>query len=290
MEHAVNDQVRYKAARQIGNVLTEQEHNLAISVKNVGKKYRQGHGDTWVIREVDFQVQRGEFAFLVGPSGSGKSTLLSILGCLLTPDEGEMYFSGKSILGLDPSEQTTLRRVHIGFVFQKFQLIRGLSAIENVAVPLTLQRVGASEALKRAGEMLGRVGLWEYRNTQPNRMSPGQCQRIAIARAVVGSPQLVLADEPTASLDGQSGREAMEILKRLVNETGAAAVVVTHDSRIYEFADKICEMKNGRIETIQTSLPSTASQTAGDERSSLMGAPLFPPAIPCTSLEIGNGV
>jgi putative ABC transport system ATP-binding protein len=242
-------------------------NEYAVQVKQVGKKYRQGHGETWVIREVDFNVRRGEFAFLVGPSGSGKSTLLSILGCLLTPDEGEILFNGNSILQLGAAGQTTLRRDHIGFVFQKFQLIRGLSAIENVAVPLTLQRVGTTEAIKRAGDMLKRVGLWEYRNSQPNRMSPGQCQRIAIARAVVGSPQLV----------------------RLVTETGAAAVVVTHDARIYEFADQICEMKNGRIENVgkfhQANLPSVVQSVPSE-----IGIPLCLPTAPYTPFEIGNSV
>lgn len=264
----------------------------AVQVKGVGKKYQQGHGETWVIREVDFLVRHGEFAFLVGPSGSGKSTLLSILGCLLTADEGEIFFNGKSVSQLGPAAQTTLRRVHIGFVFQKFQMIRGLSAIENVAVPLTLQRVSASESLKRAGEMLKRVGLWEYRNSQPNRMSPGQCQRIAVARAVVGSPQLVLADEPTASLDSQSGREAMQVLKRLVNETGAAAVVVTHDTRIYEFADQICEMKNGRIERVEKiDQPTSQLPTVNANASTnAVGMPLCLPTSPYTSFEIGDPV
>ena len=272
------------------NLMLGCDDNYAVQVKNVGKKYLQGHGETWVIREVDFNVRRGEFAFLVGPSGSGKSTLLSILGCLLTPDEGEIYFNGKPILQLGPAAQTALRRDYIGFVFQKFQLIRGLSAIENVAVPLTLQRVGASEAMKRAGEMLKRVGLWEYRNSQPNRMSPGQCQRIAIARAVVASPQLVLADEPTASLDSQSGREAMQILKRLVNETGAAAVVVTHDSRIYEFADKICEMKNGRIDSVGSFNQPSPLVTHQHNSSSDVAIPICPPIAPYIQFEIGNSV
>lgn len=283
------DRSKDQPSQHVPRLIADSGNQYAVQVKRVGKKYRQGHGDTWVIREVDFNVRRGEFAFLVGPSGSGKSTLLSILGCLLTPEEGELFFNGRSILQLGPAEQTTLRREHIGFVFQKFQLIRGLTAIENVAVPLTLQRIGASEAIKRSGEMLKRVGLWDYRNSQPNRMSPGQCQRIAIARAVVASPQLVLADEPTASLDSQSGREAMEILKRLVKETGAAAVVVTHDARIYEFADQICEMKNGRIESVGKFNPINAGSTVQEPPREPM-APLSLPISPYTPFEIGNSV
>ncbi len=223
----------------------------AVVARQVGKKYRLGSEDRWVIREIDFEVQNGECVFLVGPSGSGKSTLLSILGCLLTPDEGEVIVRGKSTLELSSSQQANIRRQNLGFVFQKFQLIRGLSAIENVAVPLTLQGVGMRESLKYAGNLLERVGLWPFRDSLPTKMSPGQCQRVAIARALIGNPSLVLADEPTASLDEKSGREAMELLRDLVKETGASVVVVTHDSRIFEFADRICSINNGRLDSAE---------------------------------------
>ncbi len=224
----------------------------AVVARQVGKKYRLGSEDRWVIRDIDFAVLNGECVFLVGPSGSGKSTLLSILGCLLTPDEGEVIVHGSSTLQLNSSQQANIRRQHLGFVFQRFQLIRGLSAVENVAVPLTLQGVGMREALKYAGNLLERVGLWEFRDSLPTKMSPGQCQRVAIARALIGNPSLVLADEPTASLDEKSGREAMELLRDLVKETGASAVVVTHDSRIFEFADRICTINNGHLEAMST--------------------------------------
>jgi putative ABC transport system ATP-binding protein len=222
---------------------------FAVLTKKVGKMYRLGSEYRWVIRDVDFEVRNGECVFLVGPSGSGKSTLLSILGCLLTPDEGEVLIRGTNASALGPTEQALIRRQNLGFVFQRFQLIRGLSAVENVAVPLTLQGVSMREALKYAGSLLERVGLWQYRDSLPTKMSPGQCQRVAIARALIGNPSLVLADEPTASLDEKSGREAMELLRVLVKETGASAVVVTHDSRIFEFADRICTINNGRLES-----------------------------------------
>jgi len=225
--------------------------DCAVIAKQVGKKYRLGSEDRWVIRGIDFAVQNGECVFLVGPSGSGKSTLLSILGCLLTPEEGEVIVRGASTLELSSSQQANIRRQNLGFVFQRFQLIRGLSAVENVAVPLTLQGIGMRDAMKYAGNLLERVGLWQFRDSLPTKMSPGQCQRVAIARALIGNPSLVLADEPTASLDEKSGREAMELLRDLVKETGASAVVVTHDSRIFEFADRICSINNGQLDAVQ---------------------------------------
>lgn len=240
---------------------TNNSSSATIEAKRVGKRYRLGGDDRWVLRNVSFRVSSGECSFLAGPSGSGKSTLLSILGCLLTPDEGEVYVQGRSVQNLAASEQSTIRRELIGFVFQKFQLIRGLSAAENVAIPLTLQGVASVPALRRAADMLGRVGLYEYRNSLPTRLSPGQCQRVAIARAVVAAPRIVLADEPTASLDAKSGLESMGLLKQLVQEAGAAAVVVTHDARIFEFADRIYHMNNGSLE--QEVAPSNTQSKGG---------------------------
>ncbi len=228
--------------------MTHSNDDYTAVVQRVGKRYRLGSEERWVLRDIDFSVRNGECVFLVGPSGSGKSTLLSILGCLLTPDEGDVQIRGEHVLHLGPSKQAYIRREHLGFVFQRFQLIRGLSAAENVAVPLTLQGVSTRDALTRAEVLLERVGLWNYRKSLPTKLSPGQCQRIAIARALIGNPSLVLADEPTASLDEKSGRESMELLRELIKETGASAVVVTHDSRIFEFADRICAINNGRLD------------------------------------------
>jgi putative ABC transport system ATP-binding protein len=242
--------------------LRQSESTATLEAKCVGKRYRLGGDDRWVLRDVNFSVSSGECSFLAGPSGSGKSTLLSILGCLLTPDAGEVLVQGRSVQKLSNREQTTIRRELIGFVFQKFQLIRGLSAAENVAIPLTLLGVPGGTALKRAADMLGRVGLYDFRNSLPTRMSPGQCQRVAIARAVVNSPRVVLADEPTASLDAKSGMESMKILKQLVQEAGAAAVVVTHDSRIFEFADRIYHMNNGSLEHESVPMVNTSQHSA----------------------------
>jgi putative ABC transport system ATP-binding protein len=169
------------------------------------------------------------------------------MGCLLRCDSGEIEIAGQLVNELTAAETTRFRRERIGFVFQRFQLIRGLSAEDNVAVPLTLQGMSLREARQRSGELLKRVGLELHRHQLPSSMSPGQCQRVAIARAVITSPRLVLADEPTAALDGKSGVEVMEILKELVASTGSATVVVTHDPRILKYADRVCEIENGQF-------------------------------------------
>lgn len=218
-----------------------------LSAAAVRKSYEIGGEKRWVIDDVDFHARSGECVFLSGPSGSGKSTLLSILGCLLECDAGEVHIAGRRVDTLGVAERTQVRRQLIGFVFQRFQLIRGLSAEDNVAVPLTLQGMSLSDARDRSGELLGRVGLDLHRKQLPTAMSPGQCQRVALARAVITSPKLLLADEPTAALDGKSGIETMELLKELIASTDSATVVVTHDPRILKYADRVCELENGRL-------------------------------------------
>ncbi len=220
---------------------------LAIYLRSVSKAYCRGAAATSVLDEVDLTVRRGECAFLAGPSGSGKTTLLSILGCILAADRGRVELFGQDIASLGPQERTLLRRDRIGFVFQRFHLIRGLTALENVCVPLTLRGVAAPAARSRARELLHAVGLGSRLDSDPRSMSAGQCQRVAIARALANDPPLVLADEPTASLDAKNGQEVMRLLRRLVTEEGKTAIVVTHDSRIFSFADQIHWLENGRI-------------------------------------------
>jgi putative ABC transport system ATP-binding protein len=218
-----------------------------IHLEGVAKTYRRGAVATPVLRGVDLTVSRGECAFLAGPSGSGKTTLLSILGCILAADEGRLELFGQNLGSLVPHERTLLRRDRIGFVFQRFHLIRGLTALENVCVPMTLRGVGGREARPRALALLEAVGLGEQAHAHPRDMSAGQCQRVAIARALANDPDLVLADEPTASLDAKNGQEAMQLLRQLVTEQGKTAVVVTHDPRIFAFADHIHWLENGSI-------------------------------------------
>jgi len=221
-------------------------HDTPIIARRVHKAYRRGRTQSPVLLGVDLTVERGECVFLAGPSGSGKTTLLSILGCILTPDEGEVRILGHDPAALDDRGRAALRRDSLGFVFQRFQLVRGLTARDNVAVPLSLQGHDVRSARRRANELLDRVGLCAQAGNTPDRLSTGQCQRVALARALANDPELVLADEPTASLDAQNGLEVMRLLRDLTSG-GKTVIVVTHDERIFPFADRVCRMENGRV-------------------------------------------
>ncbi|MGA2253764.1 MAG: ABC transporter ATP-binding protein [Thermoguttaceae bacterium] len=218
-----------------------------IRLQGVSKAYRSSAVAATVLDGVDLTVHRGECAFLAGPSGSGKTTLLSILGCILAADEGCVELFGQDLAVRGPQQRTLLRRDRIGFVFQRFHLIRGLTALENVCVPMTLRGVAGRVAKPRALGLLEAVGLGEKVHAHPRNLSAGQCQRVAIARALANDPALVLADEPTASLDAKNGQEVMQLLLHLVTQEGKTAVVVTHDPRIFSFADQIHWLENGRI-------------------------------------------
>jgi putative ABC transport system ATP-binding protein len=211
------------------------------------KAYRRGSVVAPVLNGVDLAVARGQCVYLAGPSGSGKTTLLSVLGCILSPDQGEVELYGQDVAALDDAQRIEVRRRLIGFVFQRFHLIRGLTAMQNVCVPLTLRGVGRRAAQRRAQEMLSAVGLAEKAHAQPANLSAGQCQRVAMARALVGDPELILADEPTASLDAANGQEIMTLLRRLTTQEGKTAVVVTHDQRIFRFADRVYWLENGKL-------------------------------------------
>ena len=218
-----------------------------VVARDVHKSFASPDAVAPVLAGVDLQVAPGECVFLVGPSGSGKSTLLSILGCMLTPDRGRVEIAGSDLAGLNDVERAVLRRDRIGFVFQRFQLIRGLNAVQNVGLPLSLRKAPAKAAEARARELLAAVGLADKFKSHVDKLSAGQCQRVALARALAGDPELILADEPTASLDAQNGQEAMRLLRRLTAEQGKAALVVTHDQRIIDFADRILYLDGGRI-------------------------------------------
>lgn len=218
-----------------------------IELRNVRKSYARGTTVTCVVDGVNLNVDRGECVFLLGPSGSGKTTLLSIIGCVLTPDAGTVHILGHDVSNLLPDDAALLRLRHIGFVFQRFHLIRGLSARENVAVPLTLSGWTAADATDRANDLLAQVGMRDHADAQPQRLSVGQCQRVAFARALSADPDLILADEPTASLDAKTGHCALELLRELTVAAGKTVIVVTHDPRILTFADRILHMENGKL-------------------------------------------
>jgi putative ABC transport system ATP-binding protein len=237
---------------------------LAVRVEKLYKVYRNGTASTPVLNGIDLGIQKGECVYLAGPSGSGKTTLLSILGCILSPDHGLVEILGQDVSRLTPAERVTLRRDRLGFAFQKHHLIRGLTAAENVCVPMTLRGISRAAAMGRAMTLLKAVGLADKGKAHPRNMSTGQCQRVALARALANDPQLILADEPTAALDGANGQEVMGLLRRLVAEQGKTAIVVTHDQRIFHFADRIFWLENGRVaETRQSSIVSPVVYPSG---------------------------
>lgn len=223
------------------------ESSPVLDVHDVHKAYRRGGADTRVLSGIDLQVHAGECVFLVGPSGSGKSTLLSILGCILTPDQGTLRVAGRDVGQIDERARVRIRRDVIGFVFQRFQLIRGLSVLDNVLVPMQLQGQPPGAARQRALELIQAVGLDGCANALPPQLSAGQCQRVAFARALANDPLILLADEPTASLDIATGDGIMLLLRRLIRQYRKTAIVVTHDARIFHYADRIYRLDGGQL-------------------------------------------
>jgi putative ABC transport system ATP-binding protein len=219
----------------------------AIAVREVTKNYVEGSAGTLALRGVDLDVHRGELVLLMGPSGSGKTTLLSIMGCILTATAGSVQIAGKEITTLSQKQLPGIRLEHIGFVFQGFNLFPTLTAGENVELMLDLKGVHKKQAKQRAGELLEQVGLSDKYKSFPSDLSGGQKQRVAIARALAGDPEIVLADEPTAALDSHTGRTVMEMMRDLAHERGRAVVIVTHDSRVLEFADRSIRIEDGLI-------------------------------------------
>lgn len=221
--------------------------DVAIEMKGVTKVFGTGDAAVHALRGIDLSVARGEILFLTGPSGSGKTTLLSILGCVLRPTGGDVTVLGRSVTSLAERELAAFRLAELGFVFQGHNLIASLTSRENVRLPLLLQGVAADDAEARAARELTRVGLASKLHRKPRDLSGGEKQRVAIARAVIARPRLVLADEPTASLDASSGREVMDILASLARERGHTVLVVTHDNRIFDFADRTVAIEDGHL-------------------------------------------
>jgi putative ABC transport system ATP-binding protein len=217
----------------------------SVAAVDVHKSFGNGPHPTPVLRGVSMQAARGETVFLVGPSGSGKTTLLSILGCILTPDRGSVQVLGQEVGRMTPKQLTAFRRDNLGFIFQTFNLFPTLCAQDNVALSLAMRGVAGGEAHRRAGELLNQVGLWHRRKARPAQMSGGECQRVAVARALASNPAVVFADEPTASLDAENGQAVMQLLTRLVRERDVTLVVVTHDNRIFAYADRVLRLEDG---------------------------------------------
>ena len=218
-----------------------------IEVTNVSKTYEMGAAEVKALDEVSFSARGGEVVFLMGPSGSGKTTLLSIMGCILRPTSGSVRIAGQEVAALREKALPRVRLDHIGFIFQGFNLFPALTVRENVEIALDLKGIRGREASRRAEELLDRVGLKAKTRSLPANLSGGQKQRVAIARALAGDPGIILADEPTAALDGTSGSAVLELLRELAHERGRAVVIVTHDSRALSYADRIVHIEDGRI-------------------------------------------
>lgn len=223
---------------------------IAIQCRTIEKSYRTTAQSVRALRGIDLQVASGEFVMLVGPSGCGKTTLLSIVAGILGYDSGSCQVYGREWSSISPAERSRFRASHIGFVFQQYNLIPTLTLEDNVSVPLLLLGTRRSEARARARQALGWVGLEDRVLDYPRSLSGGQQQRVAIARALVHEPKLVVCDEPTSALDHQTGQQVLELLRGLTRTQQRTLLVVTHDSRIFSYADRIAEMDDGRIQRV----------------------------------------
>ena len=221
--------------------------STVLEAIDIGKFLGTGAGRFEALNAVNLAIAGGELTLLMGPSGSGKTTLLSILGCMLTPSGGTIRVHGHSTAGKKPEQLAKLRRDHIGFVFQSYHLFPMLTAIDNVRIALDIRGESSEQATQKATKVLAIVGLANKTGSYPRELSGGEQQRVAIARAIVGDPSVILADEPTAALDAENGRAVMAVLARVAKDPARGVLVVTHDPRIVEFADRIVCIEDGRI-------------------------------------------
>jgi len=223
---------------------------LAVSCREVRKHFGDGETRVQALRGVEFDARFGELSFLVGPSGCGKTTLISVIAGLLDRTGGELSVLGVEVDKLTPTERILFRRKNVGFLFQQYNLLPAFTAAENVAVPLLIAGVPRKEALERARSLLSRLGLAERTGAFPSQLSGGQQQRVALARALIHEPRLVICDEPTAALDHASGEAVMSLLSANAVHPDRAVIIVTHDTRVFHYAQSIAHMDDGRIEKV----------------------------------------
>ena len=223
------------------------EEQFAVQCRGVTKSYGTGDARVMALRGIDLDVRPGELLMLVGPSGCGKTTLISVITAILSQDSGNCEVLGQDLQAMNKKERTRFRGISIGFVFQFFNLLPALNALENVSVPLLINGASRGSAETRAREVLAEVDLGARLRSLPAQLSGGQQQRVAIARALVHDPKLIVCDEPTSNLDHDTGRSIMTVLRGIAKSPGRALIVVTHDPRIFEFADRIAHMDDGKI-------------------------------------------
>jgi len=222
-----------------------------VELRSVYKIYRTEYYEVRALDGISMDVEDGEFVVIMGPSGSGKSTLLNLIGCLDKPSEGEVLINGVETSNLNDNQLTELRRDTIGFIFQTYNLIPTLTALENVELPMIFKGLGKEEREERAKELLRSVGLEKEMNRKPNEMSGGQQQRVAIARALANTPKILLCDEPTGNLDTKSGEHVMEIIRHQNEELGVTVILVTHDPSLAKYGDRVIRLRDGKIESVE---------------------------------------
>ena len=221
---------------------------MLLEMKGICKDYPQGKDVVRVLKDIDLQIDHGDYLAIMGPSGSGKTTLMNLIGCLDVPTSGTYTLDGRDLKDLSDDALADIRNRHIGFVFQNFHLLPKMNALENVALPLLYAGVSLKERRERAAQALKMVGLEERMEFLPNQLSGGQCQRVAIARAIVGNPDLLLADEPTGALDTKSGNQIMDIFRQL-SDAGMTIIMITHEPGIAACADKTYHILDGELFT-----------------------------------------
>jgi putative ABC transport system ATP-binding protein len=221
--------------------------DTAISVRNICRDFEAGGQVLRVLHNIDADIRTGELTYLVGESGSGKTTMISIIAGILYPTEGSVSVFGTDIYALSDNDLVRFRLANIGFIFQQYNLIPSLTAAENASVPLVAAGMRRDEALDRSMAILAKLNMTDQAKKKPNQLSGGQQQRVAIARALVHEPRLIVCDEPTAALDAKSGRRVMDLLREVALSPDRSVIIVTHDNRIFDLADRILTMEDGRI-------------------------------------------
>lgn len=231
--------------------MSEIKSEPIIQVKDLYKFYSIGSNKVKALNGVDFTINKGEFCSIVGTSGSGKSTLLNMLAGLEKPSKGQIIIGGQHIEKLNENQLVKFRRERVGFIFQSFNLLPSMNALENVALPLTFRGESKKTRLAKASRMLDLVGLKKQKLHRPTQMSGGQQQRVGVARALVVKPEIIFADEPTGNLDSNTSAEVMELMKRIVREQNLTLIMVTHDNNLASFADRIFHIRDGKILKIE---------------------------------------
>lgn len=244
-------------------MMTSSDPLIALEGRGIGRVFGRGALAVRALHPTDIAIRRGEVLVIMGPSGSGKTTLLSILGLVLTPTEGDVLVDGRSVGNATADEMAVLRRDRVGFIFQQFNLLPSLSALENAAVPLLLSGVRRADRIARASAALDLVGMADKRSATPRLLSGGQQQRVAIARALVNDAPVLLCDEPTASLDGSTGRGILATLSELAG-SGRAVAIVTHDERVLSIADRVVHVIDGRVHPDEAAVHAANAQAQGD--------------------------